>query len=480
MVDPKPEPALPKELGTTGLEVWSGQVREEFLKELTGLRGYKVYREMSSNDGVVGGMLFAIEMLIRSVPWRVVPGGQDAIDIQAADFLETNQDDMEHTWGEFVAEVLSMLPYGYSLHEPVYKRRQADGWTSPEGDTVTSKHDDGRVGWRKIPIRSQATISDWLTTPKGELLGAVQASPPTFFRTELPLTHCLLFRPHAHKQNPEGRSILRTSYRPWFRKKHIENLEGIGVERDLVGVPVAGVPQAVVEQVTPEAKAAYLSFTTMVTQIKNNESAGVVMPLVYDDKGNKRYTLELLSVASRRLFDTGAIIERESRTIAQSVLADFLMLGHEAVGSFALADSKTKLFAVAIGAWLGMICDVLNRTAVPRLFALNPEFAKAKLPQFDYDDIETPDLEKLGNYLLAMSGAGVTLFPDEELEAFLRRAGGMPERSEEDVDVADLDAEPDDEDPEDEPAKALEMRKAQARRILKRRLTRSKARRAGL
>lgn len=413
------------ELGGTGLEIWSGYVREEFLRELQGQRAAKVYREMSDNSAVVGALLFAIKMLIRGVPWRVEAGGAGVDDERAAEFLRSCQSDMEHTWSEFIDEVLSMLPYGFSLHEVVLKRRL--GMQPPEGE-ATSKHDDGRIGWRKLPIRGQTTIADWVTTPRNEVTGAWQSAPPTFARVELPLTRCLLFRPSTHKDSPEGRSILRTAYRPWYFGKHMENLEGIGAERDLVGIPTAWVPTHLLKSGASAAdKAIAAGFQTLVKNIKQNEQAGLVMPLEYDEKGNKRFDITLLSVASRRLFDTGAIIDRYNRQIAMTVLADFILLGHEAVGSFALSDSKTSLFSVAIGAWLDAISDVLNRTAVPRLFALNPEFARAKLPRFQHDDIETPDLTSLGAYITALSGAGASLFPDNELENFLRRAGGMPE-----------------------------------------------------
>ena len=59
------------ELGRTGLNSWGGQVREEFLRELQGIKGIRVYREMRDNDAVVGAILTAIELLIRNVTWRV-------------------------------------------------------------------------------------------------------------------------------------------------------------------------------------------------------------------------------------------------------------------------------------------------------------------------------------------------------------------------------------------------------------------------
>ena len=52
-----------------------------------------------------------------------------------------------------------------------------------------------------------------------------------------------------------------------------------------------------------------------------------------------------LSVPARaRQFDTNAIINRYDTKIAMTVLADFLMLGHNKVGSFALSSDKTGFF----------------------------------------------------------------------------------------------------------------------------------------
>lgn len=49
------------------------------------------------------------------------------------------------------------------------------------------------------------------------------------------------------------------------------------------------------------------------------------------------------------------------------------MLGQQAVGSFALADSKTQIFAMAIGTYLDVICEVFNNQGIPKLIDLNGE-----------------------------------------------------------------------------------------------------------
>jgi site-specific DNA-methyltransferase (adenine-specific) len=65
--------------------------------------------------------------------------------------------------------------------------------------------------------------------------------------------------------------------------------------------------------------------------------------------------------------DVSKAIERNKVAIASTVLADFILLGHEAVGSFALSSSKTGMFATAMGAWLDAIADTLNALmAVPK------------------------------------------------------------------------------------------------------------------
>ena len=76
------------------------------------------------------------------------------------------------------------------------------------------------------------------------------------------------------------------------------------------------------------------------------------------------YQAELLSTGGTRQFDTNAIINRYDTKIAQTVLADFIMLGHEKTGSFALSSDKTELFSVALGAFLDIICETFNNQGI--------------------------------------------------------------------------------------------------------------------
>ena len=212
----------------------------------------------------------------------------------------------------------------------------------------------------------------------------------------------------------------------WLRKRRIEQIEAIGIERDLAGLPVMYVPM---EWTTAGSKhaALYAEAQSIVRKIKNDEQAGAVLASVYDEAGNQTLKLELLTSNGRRNFDTNAVIQRLSREELMVALADVIVLGHEKVGSFALASSKTTLFAAGIGSMADDIESVFNRHMVPRLMAMNG-FRLEKLPQYRHGDIENIDLMELADYVQKLSMAGFPLFPTEsgELERELLRAANLP------------------------------------------------------
>lgn len=446
-----------EEIGVTGLEQTGGRIHEEFLPQLQGKRSIQIFKEMRDNDPTIGAMLFAVEMLIRQVEWRVEPASEEAADIEVADFVDSCFEDMSATWDDTVSDILSMLPFGFSLLEEVYKFR-----TGIKPDETSSNFEDGRIGWKKLPTRAQETVERWLFDPDtNELMGVVQVARPTFKVTEIPMSRLLLFRPMAHKANPEGRSMLRNAYRPWFFKKRIEEIEGIGLERDLAGMPTALVPPAILSSTaTPEQKALLNQIQQVIRNVRRDQKEGLIFPLARDESGNLTYEFKLLSTGGRRQFDTGKIIDRYDRRIAATMLADFILLGQEGrTGSFALAESKTALFAVAIGSFLDSIVAVFNRFAIPRLLALNT-FSFEKPPQLTHGDIEAIDIEKLSESVLRFSNAGMD-FSDDATERHVRMQLGFPEPDGSDAgDIEGGDRRDDEPDPiedldEDEPGDAV-------------------------
>lgn len=409
-----------KEIGRVGQRRYGGIFYEEFLSELRGRKGAEVFTEMSNNDETIGAILFAIEMLVRQASWNVEPGGSTAKDREAAEFVKSCMDDMQQTWIDTISEILSFLTYGWSFHEIVYKRRMG----RTKDNRTSSKYDDGLIGWMKLPIRSQETLYQWEYDDQDNLIGMTQMPPPDFGLITIPMNKAMLFRTRSRKDNPEGRSILRTAYRSWYFKRRIQEIEGIGIERDLAGLPVITTPEGmdIWDKDDEDMNAICAGLEAMVKNIRRDSTEGLVLPF--------GYTFELTSTGGSRQFDTNSIIARYDTKISQTVLADFIQLGHESVGSFALSSDKTNLFSMAICAFLDIICQTFNSQGIPALIDINGDhFAGVTdYPRLTHGDIEDVDLATMATFIKDMTSIGV-IIPDESLEDYVRQLGKLPKRT---------------------------------------------------
>ena len=412
--------SMMNEMGAIGQRRYNGIFSEEFLKELQGKKGIETYREMAENDDVCGSILYAIETLIRQASWRVQAAGETDKDKEAAEFIESCMDDMQDTWTDTISEILSFLTFGWSFHEIVYKRRMGNS----RDPRTQSKYTDGLIGWGKLPIRAQETLFRWELDEHDNLTGMTQIAPPTYRQATIPIEKALHFRTKSRKGSPEGRSILRTAYRAWYFKRRIQEIEGMGIERDLAGFPVLTAPPGMpIWESDPEMKRALQNAETIVRNVRRDATEGLVFPA--------GWKLELITSGSRRQFDTNTIIERYDTRIAMSTMSDFLLLGHQGVGSFALSSDKTELFSMALGAYLDIICEVFNNQGIPRIMGMNAEHFKGitDYPRLTHGDIEAPDLKNLSTFLKELTVSGV-ITPDEGLEDYVREVANLPERME--------------------------------------------------
>lgn len=410
-----------QELGRTGLRHWGGFVFEEWLRELQqGRRRAEVIREMVDSDPVIGGMLHAIETLCRRVTWFTKPASSSQLDQKNAKWADSLRDDMNHAWTDVIAEVLSFLPYGFSLHEEVFKQRLGD---NPNDKTKHSKYDDGTIGIRKLAIRSQDSLWKWVFDETGGIEGMIQNPPPDYRLRFIPIEKALLFRTTVMKDNPEGDSILRSAYRSWYMTKNLQNIEGIGIERDLAGLPMLTAPEGVDIWDTLDPNMASIAQTArnVVSSIRRDEQEGVLLPFGWD--------LKLLSTGGRRQMDVSATIIRYEQRIATSVLLDVILMGQDKVGSYALAGIKKGLFTQSLEAYLDQIASVWNKHCLPQLFRMNGFDTDAGYPELCHGTVEAVDLDTLGNYVQKLAGAGAPLFGndiEDPLYDFLLSQAGLP------------------------------------------------------
>jgi hypothetical protein len=405
-----------KQLGTSGLRRYGGYVYEEFLPQLRWPRAGKVYQEMADNDPVIGSVFYLAEMLIRKVEWTTEPVTDSAEDKEAAEFLYECMTDMDTSWEDTISEIISMLTYGFSFHEIVYKVRRGPDEANGK---YRSDYTDGKIGWRRIPIRAQRSLDEWVFAEDGDIKGFVQLAEPDFKSTVIPLTKGLLFRTRVNRDNPEGKSLLRNAYRPWYFKKRIEEIEGIGIERDLAGLPVLTAPEGMDlwNEADERMVALKANAEGLVQSIRRDSEEGILLP--------NGWELKLLATGSARQFDTNAIINRYDNRIAITMLSDLILMGSDKTGSFAMAETKQSLLSTSLEAQLSNIAGVFNKYAVPKLLKLNGMKGRAKIVP---GEVETPSLKELSLLLRAM---GVDISGDQALMNYLRKVASLPQLDDE-------------------------------------------------
>lgn len=410
--------------GSTGLRHHSGYVDEEFHKDLQGAEAMKVYGEMQRNSALVGAFTLAMDSLTRGVDWKAKPkknsGKRGEME---AERLDESMKDMEIPWTNTVSEIMSMTAFGWSWMEEVYKKRNGRNPKIPQFDSAYS---DGRYAWRKFAPRAQESLVKWDLTKNGRVKGWWQLTSD-YREVYLTAEKGLHFRTRSYKDNPEGWSYYRNAYVDYYYEKRLGGVESVGIERDLAGLPVLEVPPALLQEgASPDQKRQLAKWKKFITQIKRDELMGCIIPSEMNPADGKPtgYRLRLLNSGGRNPVDVNEVMKRRGSRILMSVLAEFLMVGLESVGSFSLHSDKTHLFAVSIGALMGVIRQVMNTVAIPRLWTLNgvpPEF----WPELEHGDLETIPLTDLSTFISTLVTAGV-IVPDEELENFARERGKLP------------------------------------------------------
>lgn len=233
---------------------------------------------------------------------------------------------------------------------------------------------------------------------------------------------------------PTHNSILRNSYRSWFFLKRFEEEEAIFYER-MSGVPCMFVPQELMDAAAAgdgNALAQVNAYKRMVTNTKIGEQMGLLLPsntwpsAMGSQGATRMYEFQLITPQGRSAaVDSDKVITRHRLDMLMSVLADFIALGHAAHGTQSLAENKVDMFFQGVEGWINSIAGVLNRYLLPRVWELNALDPKL-MPEYVPDLAQRIDLANLSGYVLKLAQSGMQMFPDPDLENYLRDAGGMP------------------------------------------------------
>jgi hypothetical protein len=409
--------------GDSGLKRYSGYIVEEWQAELRGQNGAKTYREMIDNEPVLGVSVRAQELLVASAPVQVKAAESD--DPRAEDarrFVAECIEDLENGWSGFVSEALSCITYGWAYLEKMFKIR---GGGLP-GALDASKYSDGRIGWRSFELRGQQSLDKWELTEHGRTLGMWQQPENGISaRRYIPREKALHVRVRPHLNNPEGYSSLRIAYTSYYHAKNIRFSEAVGIEKNLIGMPVMQVPARCFSANASQSDQDIVDgYEKMTQRLRIDEQYGAVIHAERENGEETGFKFELKSGGGTQPIQTDPVIRRYEQRMAQSQLAEFILLGTEATGSYALSSDKTSFFARVCGAMLDVVLEPLNREAVPELIELNG-WPRELAPTIVRGDLESQALDAIAQYLSSLVSVGV-ITPDADLEAWAREQVTAP------------------------------------------------------
>jgi hypothetical protein len=368
----------------------------EIESRLSGGRYKREFYKMSLSDPICGAILLSLTKIFQSADWKAI---NDEKGILKKSLENVN-------WKAQLEDILTQFIFGYSVIE------------------VTLKEDeDGDVVWNKMYYRPQTTLDEWLYDREGNLTYVRQQSynkhDPTG-QVYIPLHKCLHFKTTSTSNNPEGKSLFRNAYRDWYYKSNIEQIEAIGVERDLTGLPVLKAPEDI--ELTDEKGNLNAIGTwayTTVRNIKRNSQEGLVLPSGWE--------FHLAGSPGQRQFDLNDVINRYGNNIALSMLSQFLVLGvTNESGSFALAKEQSALFYIAVQGFADMLAEVVNTQFIGTK-CLQKFNRLEKQPKLIPVGIEQIDTEDLGAFLARVLKFNL-ITPDDRLEEFIRNKIALPPR----------------------------------------------------
>ena len=428
----QPERFRMGELGSLGIRHFGGVTQDELKAELNWPRSINTFRDMSYHSAV-NAPLTLFENIISKATWTYKPPA-DATEEEKEQAKIINQmmQDMEQPWSEFIRDVLSSNVFGFSVHEKVFRKRyKANG----------SLYDDGIIGWKKLPIRVQESISKFIFSEDGnEIIGVQQnlsAINDIYNRfssrgnlINIPRSKFLLFRTGKHRGDPFGKSPLRDAYLAWRFLTALEELEATGVAKDLNGLPVLMLPaQYLAVDAPPEVQAIRQYYEGVMRNLQMNEQSAVILPQVIDPESKQpMFKLDLLSVDGKKNFDISKIKEYYKNLIFTSLFADVLQMGQSSTGSFALGSIKNSLSGAYAERLIANIAEVLQNDLIKQTYILNG-WNESRIGKFDFDGIEPADLDTFSSAIMRMGASGYVPKTLEVINAVLSNLGidALPE-----------------------------------------------------
>jgi len=366
----------------------------------------QTYEEMTNSDAAVDVSLRAAKTPVTGANYFIEPADQTPEAAEIAEFVHFNLlQGMNAPFLNVLEDILRMYEYGFSITEKIYEERE---WAPARTGANRRKY----TMLRKLAPRPTPTIKEIKYDNNGGPVSIVQSAVQADNKPvdkEIGIEKLIIFTNNRKGGNLEGKSILRTAYRPWFFVSNLYNIDGIQKERHGMGFPVVELP--------PGYKTADLEAAKeLVRNIRTNEHGGAVVP--------PKWVLRFLELPGQPV-DVMKSVEHHKGQIMLNTMTQFLLLGLEGTGGGrATSGSHQDMFNKSLRYVANQICDTINLYCVPYLVGYN--FDTDKFPKLRARNLgETKDLQQWASALSNLAAQGLINYTPET-EIWVREIADAP------------------------------------------------------
>ena len=409
--------------GVTGLSIYNGFVQSgERNARLSGENRYRVYSDNLANISVVAASVRHFNALVADAKWSFEDvTGEDTE--QWTDLAYRVTEDVDLSWRQVVKRSGMYRFYGFSLHEIVMERKP-----------------DGVILPQVISPRAQYTVHRWDLDPKtGLVRGIEQRNPIDGTFIYIPRQKLLYVVDDSLSTSPEGMGVFRHLVEPVTRLKSLQELEWIGFETDLRGVPTLKAPIAVLQAEVDAGRMDQSRMDAILQPYKDfmdnhirGKSTGIIMDsAVYHSideaarpSTQPQWHVDLLRAGATSLPDLEKAIERIQRELGRIMGTEQLMLG-EGSGSYALAKDKTYSFFREVDSALMDIGHASRRDVLGTTWDLNGH-DRATIPKVITETTWVRDPEVIVKAVKEIKESGAVLPPTSDTIQEMFKLLGLP------------------------------------------------------
>ena len=347
--------------------------------------------------------------------------------------------DMKTSFNQVVKDFLTATQYGFSILEKVFRERRY---------TEGSLYDDGKIGIKYLPLRSQKSIEDFKYDDMNRELECVlqRISTKNLLKPEeafkkLPADRIMLFKVNSSSNYPYGRSPLADAYMSWRVLEELRGIETVSANRNLNGIPHLSCPSEIMDESSddPEDKARVFKLKQQMSRVSSGEQTYVITPSDRYDQtegASAQYDFKVVTGSSSHLTALGSIISRYKNEVFQAMCADILTIDDGQSASSSLTTNKQTMFNMFVEARLREFIEVINSDLIPDLFARNG-WDITKTPKLKYDRVEKLTVAEMAKAIQQLSATSTIPITPENTN-YMAEVFGFPTRVPLDMSFEDL------------------------------------------